>query len=136
MSKRGVNILVGALSLLIGGVIYILSREDSFIAAMAERFLPLTPIRDLVQHSAWTFAKYYLPDFLWGLSLGCGLHVIHMPKKTGTLLCASGAFMCGLVWEVLQYLDITGGTGDLWDIFMYLLAALLTIFINFKERVS
>ena len=40
----------------------------------------------------------------------------------------------GCVWELLQWLSILGGTGDYLDIIMYLLASILCLIINLKER--
>ncbi len=80
------------------------------------------------------FLMYYLPDFLWGFSLSCLLQAFCVYSFKGTVLCCCITAIYGCVWELLQWLSILGGTGDYLDIIMYLLASILCLIINLKER--
>lgn len=51
----------------------------------------------------------------------------------GIIICASVAFLCGCVWELLQYVGVLSRTGDIHDIIMYFLASAICIIINLKE---
>ena len=136
MSKRGLNILLGAASLTLGGLLYILFRENSYIASFVNGFTLVSKIRQIFRFCACDFLKYYFPDFLWGFSLCCGLMAIYVPAKRGMVICGLAAFLFGCLWELAQYLGIVSGTGDALDMIMYLTAGLAGIFINLKERVK
>lgn len=134
MSRRGCNILLAYISLLVGGTLYACFRSTTYIA-IALRSIP--GIATLSQKAAvisCDFLSYYFPDFLWAFSLCCALNAIHLPGRCITLLCGIGTVALGVLWEVLQYTHIVSGTGDLWDIFVYFLAALLATIINLGGR--
>ena len=78
--------------------------------------------------------KYYFSDYLWAVSLCCGLHCILLPSNKGSLLCFAITVCYGFIWELLQYASIFKGTGDLWDILMYILAGFTVLILNFISK--
>ena len=136
MSTRGLNMLLGIAALTLGGLLYILLRQESYIAVALEDCLFVTELQLLFSVCNCDFLKYYFPDFLWGFSLYCGLFAIHMPSANGSVICGAAVFLCGCLWEAGQYWGIIGGTSDLIDVVMYLTAGLAGILLNLKERVK
>ena len=134
MSQRLRNVLLGTASLVLGGFIYVMFRENAFIAKCFEQLEFILRLRNMMGFCSNDFLKYYFPDFLWGFSLCCGLHVIYEPQVKGSLMCGLMALFCGIAWELLQFWKFVGGTGDYVDIIMYLLASCTCIIINLKER--
>ena len=132
--KRYVNCTVAIASLLTGGAIYVLFRENTHIARLFSSITLIEPFRIWLKETPSDVFRFYLPDFLWGLSLGCGLQAILKPTARKNLLCGGVAFLCGVIWECLQFSHIISGTGDILDIVLYLLACALCTFLNIKER--
>lgn len=133
MSKRRINILLGTLALILGFLIYILFRTNTYIAKPFEAVRWIEYIRRYLLRGSCDFIKFYFPDFLWGFSLNCGLVAIYLPGFKGNVVCGCVAFFCGCIWEALQYIGVVNGTGDIVDITMYLLASIFNIIINLKE---
>ena len=133
MSKRKKNILFSLISLIVGSLLYILFRKNTYIGGILNGIENIYISRERYLFQVSDFFKFYLPDFLWGFSLGCGLIAIHNPRIKGVIICASYSFLCGLIWELLQYLEVLSGTGDIHDVIMYLLASVVCIIINLKE---
>ena len=133
MSKRKKNILFSLTALIVGCLLYVCLRKHTYIGSMVNGIGIVEKIREKYMLQVHNFYKFYLPDFLWGCSLGCGLIAIHDPGIKGVIICASFSFFCGLIWEILQYLKVLNGTGDIHDMIMYLLASAVCIIINLKE---
>lgn len=134
MSKRTANVILSVLTLLLGGLIYLLLRETSIIAVALMHFPGIQPLQSCVSSFHFYFLEYYFVDYLWGLSLCSGLVSIHTPRKKGLIICAAATLVCGSLWEVLQYVGVVTGTGDWMDAIMYLLAAVTSLIFNYKER--
>ena len=128
MGRRKKNILSCMLALILGGLIYMFLRPGTYIANIFNR--------QNVELSGWigNFTKYYLPDFLWGLSLSCCLVAVNNPRVKGAVLCCVVSFLCGFTWELLQTFGVLPGTGDIYDVIMYFLSSALCIIINLKEK--
>lgn len=88
-------------------------------------------LRDLFLPFENNFIKYYFVDYLWGLSLSCGLHIIFFPNMKQSIVLTIIVFIFGAVYEALQKSDVISGTGDIADIILYLLAGLCVNLINF-----
>lgn len=127
------NYLLCILSLIMGGLLYVLFRPNTYIGGIFTAFPCVNTIAQICAIYANDLLKFYLPDFLWGFSLGCGFIAINKPKFGGVVACSFCSFLCGFVWELLQYFHIIKGTGDILDIIMYFLASAVCIIINIKE---
>ena len=128
LGRRKKNILCSIIALIAGGLIYMFFRPDTHIGNIfhQQNLAQLIPIGN--------FGRFHLPDFLWGLSLSCCLVAVNNPQFKGVILCSAISFLCGCIWELLQYLEIIRGTGDLYDVIMYFLSSALCIIINLKEK--
>ncbi len=135
MSKRNTLMLVGTVSLVFGGLIYVMFREDTYIANFFE-FIPLDIVRFYCAHIKSEFVRFYLPDFLWALSLCCFLLLLFDPKSKGSVICSGTVFLYGVLWEILQYTEVVKGTGDVIDILMYLAAAVSAVIIRTKGKLK
>lgn len=122
---------VGFCSLIIGLFIYLIFRENTYVAKFVSTQINLDFLRDLFLPLENDFIKYYLVDYLWGLSLNCGLHIIFFPNMKKSVVLTIVTFIFGTVYEGLQKFDIISGTGDIADIILYLLAGLTVNLINF-----
>ncbi len=128
MSRRTFNMIMGAVSICIGGIIYIIFRPNAYISLWIG-------LGDIFKNEIITWIKpisFFLPDFLWAFSLCCFLNALF--EKRDTYLCAIVTFLIGTAWEILQRLGILNGTGDFFDILMYLSALVLVTVINLKEK--
>lgn len=125
MSRRMRNIVFAVTALLLGGALYVLFRGNTCVSILVRSILPVPQFP-----MSCPFLSFYLPDFLWAFSLCCLLMAIHTPDSKGVVLCSVFGFSLGVLWELLQYAHITGGTGDIWDMAVYLLAAALSVLIN------
>lgn len=132
--KRWVNVMITVLALTVGGLMYVVLREKSYLANIFAGSPLLAFLRAVFSGNGWRMASCYLPDFLWSLALTCALIALFQPSKAGCSYCALVGMLCGLIWEVLQTLRIVSGTGDIWDILAYSSAATMGFFINTKER--
>ncbi len=80
------------------------------------------------------FLKFYFPDFLWAISLCFGLYAIYLPTIKTSIMLSVIVFVYGVIWEILQAVEVLGGTGDIVDVIMYLLACLLALIFNLKKE--
>ncbi len=130
MKKRNVYILLCIASLCIGGGLYVIFRPNTYITDFVRNLLPVNEnLFYKLEGIDCDFIKYYLPDFIWALSLNCGLNAIFNTKKS---LLINGGIVFGIsaLWELAQYVGITSGTGDLIDVAMYLAAVVTVVIIN------
>lgn len=134
MSKRGVNILVCILALVAGLAIYVVFRPNTYLSKFVAEMPFATRIKEFAAPFPCDFLKYYLVDYLWELALCCGLIAIFLPDRSAVLRCCAFSLAFGTAWEILQKVDLAGGTGDLLDILMYLAAALTATLLNYKEK--
>ncbi len=132
-NKNLIFVTVGCISLLIGLLIYLIFRENTIVSRFVSSFVDLTILRNAFFWAENDFLKYYFADYLWALSLACGLHIIFVPKIKGSFLCAVTVLLFGAFFEIMQYFGIVNGTGDFLDVISYLLAALTVNIINLKR---
>ena len=130
MCKQNQNVLLSAGALCLGGILYVFLREESWIAKQIPISAYLIDSRAYLAMKSLGFFRYYLPDFLWGLSLGCTLVAVCKPSREKCWICGAVSFSCGCLWEALQLLGVLSGTGDLLDVAMYFLAAIICIIFN------
>ena len=132
MSKRSKNILMCAVALFVGAGIYILFRSNAYISKWFDYLDIIRFLRTMTGGYANDFIRFYLPDLMWCFALSCGIQAIYVPVGRGISISAMVAFACGVLWEVMQWTGMVSGTGDLWDILMYLAGSILSILINIK----
>ena len=133
MCNKKNNIAISIISLFLGGSIYVLYRENTYISNFIEEFINLLYIRSAFKPFECDFIKYYLPDYLWALSLISGLNALTTTKRKILKICLF-VVLLGFVWEALQFFNILSGTGDISDILMYLAAATTAVIINFSNN--
>jgi len=133
MSRRRKNILICLVSLFLGALLYICFRNHTYLSILVDKAIPLASLQTYLRPYRNDFLMFYLPDFLWGLSLGCALEAINLPPK-GVMPSGAIAFLCGCIWELGQHLGFVNGTADPLDALMYFTAGLVTTIVNIKEK--
>lgn len=134
MSRRSRNLALAIASLVLGGLLYILFRPNTYVAVFCSG-IPLVAFAQKAFAGVHNlFLTGYFVDFLWGLALYCGLLFLHDPEMEGRLGCAGVAFLSGCLWELLQWRHVVSGTGDWLDICMYFLSVIFGVIINLKEK--
>lgn len=122
---------IAIISLLMGLLIYLVYRENTYIAKYVSNLINLNLLDAIFLPFENNFLKYYFVDFLWAFSFCCGLYAIYKPMIVGSIGLTFAVFLFGSAYEFLQYIGIINGTGDIADIILYLLAALAVNLINF-----
>ena len=131
MKPRLLYLCIACLSLTLGGIYYLLFTCGTYLHSALYYLFPATV--DVFPISCNNgVVRYYLADFLWALSLCSFLLAIFIPKKKGKIIIGTAVALYGLLWELLQHFGIISGTGDLFDILMYLLAAFAVTIIKIK----
>ncbi|MBP3626833.1 MAG: hypothetical protein J6J39_02155 [Clostridia bacterium] len=125
---------VGIFSLLLGALIYLIFRKETIFSEFFSNSQVVCYLQGLVKNFKCDFIRYYLADFLWALSLSCGLHIVFNPQMRGSFACSVIVVLFGASYEFLQYKKIINGTGDLADVCLYLLATITVNIINLKVR--
>ena len=125
-------LVICAVSLLIGLIIYVVFRPQTYISLWLGNFLK---IKYYPKNAI--FISFYLPDFLWALSLCSCLFAFFPLKKQIMWLWGAVTFLYGCFWELLQMLSSGFGTADIIDIILYFTAAATVVLINYyfnKEK--
>ena len=118
-------------ALLSGCLLYVLFRPETYITKIVTKHF-LMKYNLTTESFARIVCSYYLPDFLWAFSLSCGLCALFSGTKESIRNCCYIGFLSGLAWEIGQSSQLFSGTGDLMDVLMYLLGALMCRIINKK----
>lgn len=130
MSKRISFIFLSVLFIVVGALIYVFFRPTTYIAQFIGN---LTGLNSFGEFGS-SFLKFYLPDFLWAISLSFGLYAIYLPNIKTSIILSVVVFVYGVLWEVLQVIGVIGGTGDIVDVIMYLVASMLAVTFNLKKE--
>lgn len=131
MSYRVKNLILMIAALLTGCLLYMLFRPETYITKMVAKIIPMN-INLTAESFIGIVCSYYLPDFLWAFSLSCGLCALSSETKKCIRNCCYIGFLSGLIWEIAQRTQLISGTGDMVDVLMYLLGALMCRIINKK----
>lgn len=134
MTKPIRNIFLCGTSLFLGGILYVLFRENTHISQIAANIPFVRILQAWFNPIRCDFLSYYLPDLIWAFSLASGLQAVFPSGVKAFLLCGILAFLCSTVWEVLQFCHIIPGTGDLLDIALCFCGSALSTILNLKER--
>lgn len=122
---------IGIFSLFLGVLIYWLFRENTYISKFISNRIDSTFLKQHFWIFNNNFFKHYFVDYLWALSLSCGLHIIFLPQVKLSLILTLIVFLFGLMFELVQFLGYITGTGDIIDIISYLLAGITVNIINY-----
>ena len=127
-------VILGAISLCVGLVVYLIFRPNTYISEIIASFLNIS--FKYLDVSSYRIVRFYVGDYLWAVSLSLWLHAIFLPRTVGSILCTVTVSTIGLTYEILQFFGIVIGTGDGVDFLMYLLAGLTVNIINknFQRR--
>lgn len=123
MIKRIKYMIHAVTALLFGLILYILFRPESYITGSILNIFHIKPDRIAYDGAILSFLSFYFADFLWCYSLAIGLCAIFVPCGRGRFHCCLLAFGWGVIWELGQMAGVIGGTADILDVLMYLLAA-------------
>ena len=116
-------------SLISGALLYLFFRENTYLSRIISSFIDISKTQKAAAFLSCDLTMYYLPDYLWALSLCLGLCcVIYHPARTKASAIITIA--AGVLWEIFQYTDIVFGTGDIHDIILYLAASFTAVTIN------
>ncbi len=133
-SEKVILCFLGISSLLIGLFIYVIFRENTYVAQYVAKIVDLSGLRKALKPIEGNFIKFYFPDYLWGVAFASGLHTLFLPTLRNSIRCSAVVFICGTVYEFLQYCALVPGTGDLIDVILYLLSGTTVSSIVFFRR--
>lgn len=125
---------LGVCSLVSGLILYLLFRENTYIARIVTLVVPLQFLREKLHFIKCEFLQFYFPDYLWAFSLSCWLHIVLNVRRHCTWCCTMIVLCFGAVYELFQYLSLIEGTGDVVDVLLYLLAGLSVNIIYLKKE--
>lgn len=134
MSGRIKHVISMMISLLCGLFIYILFRPQTYISKLVFEFIPFKWNEIDYDNAIVSFLGFYFADFLWCFSLASGLCFVLFKDSHSVVICCLIAFVCGVFWEIGQMIHLFGGTADILDVLMYLLAACTRYIFNIKEK--
>lgn len=119
-------------SLVLGLLIYVFLRNGTYMHLFLnyiDFFGEFSPLK--YNNCFAQFLKYYLADFLWGISLSYFLSAISFEYSTKRAVVNSlVSITLGVLLELFQKLDIINGTADICDVFMYVAAGLIHAVFN------
>lgn len=119
------------MALLLGLLIYLLFRPNTYISKFLLHFFPLD-IPKAFSKMEYAFLKFYLVDYLWAFSLACWLRCV-LVEESGKI-CIVIVSLTGILYEIAQFFGIVSGTGDILDCFLYVLAGFTVSALNKKRR--
>lgn len=131
--KLNVYYAVAIISLLLGLICYLFFREKTYVSEIFDSILNLKSIRSSFKFLENDFLKFYFPDYLWAVSFSCCLHIIFKPKIVGSIICTAVISLFGIVFELLQLIGIINGTGDIFDVCLYILGCFTVNIITLKR---
>ena len=111
-------------------LIYLFFRHDMIIGRY-EEWVPLFgKLRSFVYIETnniwyWSFFKYYLPDMLWAFSLGCSFFYGYCNWFAKII----APILLGSAIEICQYIGLLFGTGDIFDIIVEFIGAILALVV-------
>ncbi|MBQ6752999.1 MAG: hypothetical protein IJR10_04425 [Clostridia bacterium] len=122
------------LPIIIGTLIYVCVKRDSYIATVILKVFDLPNLNEaIIPHFFRSFLKCFAADMLWAYSLTFTIYFVS-GCKTGTTLTVCLIFET--VLELLQKTNVIKGTFDFFDIAFEALSIALALLIikKFKEE--
>lgn len=134
--NSGIFIILGTFSLVAGLLIYLIFRSGALITVILSKYIQLSYLKKSLYFFDNGFIKYYLPDYLWALSLSCYLQLLFPQNIKSSVLCTCSVLCLGVTYEILQYANFVKGTGDIIDMLLYMLAGLTVNIIILKRSLK
>lgn len=126
--------MISALNLIIGLLIYIFLRQDTYIHQFLNEEIQVYLYKIAFNADKYrfvSFLKYYIVDYLWGAALTFSLcSVAANPNIKSAIAVSCVSFVLGTEFEIAQYFSVINGTFDWLDICMYATASFLCAVIN------
>ena len=110
-----------AVALSVGGIIYLLLRENTYLNDL---FNIYGPLGSYVDCKIVNILRFYIVDALWGYALVFSLATVLHP-----IFAAICSAVWGILWEFLQLKGVVSGTFDVFDIYSYLFSAFVALSI-------
>ncbi len=129
----GINIL---LPLLVGGIIYVVFRRDSYIAAFFSETIGINIGQHMLPEWLNTVVRNYLSDVLWAYSLTFALSALFKYNRRNTVIVFMICIVFVVAIELLQMTNTFSGTFDIVDIILEAIAVSLALLIikHFEEE--
>lgn len=129
-----VMLTISLSSLVIGLIIYLAFRKETYISVIIESCFGCFHLHSVFDVFNNSFVKYYLVDYLWGISLSSSLHLVFLPSSRESVAIIFVVAIFGFVYELLQSCSLINGTGDIIDVLLYLLAGISVSIINLSLK--
>lgn len=121
---RLMNLILSAIALSMGIIIYILFRDNHYLSCFS--FLKIS-----TDNIFTDFLKCYFADFLWAFSFCEALNGIMLPDRKKTIIIIGiSVFVLGAGYEYCQLKNIFQGTFDNVDIVMYFCGVAISACFN------
>lgn len=134
-NRTTTNYIIGTITLLIGGLIYLFFRQDILALQYIFNSEWLKSINIKINHHSIFIdcLIYNLPDALWYYSL-LSFMIAFYDKSIINRVLFIIAVLLPFIWESLQYFRIISGTYDNIDITFYLIT--LIIFLCLQKKLN
>ena len=122
------------LPLIAGVIVYIFVQKSTYLENVLVGFFA-ADFKPLIW-SGWTytFTVCWLCDVLWAYSLTFSLWMVLCSWKNAVLFSAVLAFVAGAAFELLQLFEVMGGTFDVFDMVLELMAASLAAVVIKRRK--
>ena len=120
------------LPLSLGFACYLFLFPDSHFSFFARRVFDtdlLIRKEWIADYSGWLFLRYYLCDFLWGISLASFVHLFFRERVMPVII----TILVGTAFELFQLEGVADGTFDYYDIIAYAMGATVSLLLKQKH---
>ncbi len=129
--RRVKYFLLGLIAIFIGFFIYLIFRPNTHISKLVSQFLGFDMSGRFKNIDAF-FIKFYFADYLWAFAFSCWLRCVFIDESERRL-CVLIVSLAGISYEIIQFLGVFSGTGDIWDCLLYILAAWTVNILNIND---
>lgn len=113
--------------LIIGLGVYLFINPDNYICSFFSRFVVLPKFG--LSSPFIEFVNNWGCDFLWAYSFTSVIYELFCSFKFSWLITGLLSISLGVFMELLQYFDVVGGTFDVWDIIIEIIAVVISVLI-------
>ena len=125
--------LLGLASIVLGLLIYLIFRPNTYVSVLVKMFLRIDIPAELSNYNV-PFLKYYFADYLWAFAFSCWLRCIPFNVRKRDAVCFLVVGVTGILYEIMQFFGVVSGTGDIYDCLLYLLAGWTVNILNKKKE--